>query len=169
MICRNCQTKLEYEFIDLVNAPASNSYLSSEQLNNTEPYYPLKLYVCHKCFLVQLDELKKSEEIFSEDYAYFSSYSSSWVSHARSYVDMICERLQLNHQSKVMEIASNDGYLLQFFQSKGIRCFGVEPTACTAKVAEEKGIECIRDFFTTESAKSIKQQKGAHEQKRCWQ
>ena len=111
------------------------------------------MFVCDRCWLVQVDEYKKSDEIFSAEYAYFSSYSTSWVRHAEDYVEMICRRLSLTESSRVMEIASNDGYLLQFFMAKGIPCFGVEPSAGTAKAAEEKGVESIVDFFGSGSGR----------------
>lgn len=147
MKCRFCGNEARHELIDLVNAPASNAYLSKEILNEPETFYPLKVLVCDKCFLVQVDEYHKSDELFSSNYAYFSSMSSSWVEHARRYVDMIVGRLNLSKDSQVIEIASNDGYLLQFFKSKNIPCLGVEPTKSTADVARAKDIEVIEDFF----------------------
>lgn len=160
MKCRFCGQPLEKVFIDLINAPLSNSYLTKEQLNEPEAYFPLKVFFCESCWLVQLDEYKKSNEIFSEDYAYFSSYSKSWVKHAEKYVEMICKRLSLNKSSKVMEIASNDGYLLQFFVKKGIPCLGVEPSTGTAKAAEEKGVESIIEFFGSSLATRIVNERG---------
>jgi len=147
MKCRFCSHAVHHEFIDLVNAPPSNAYLTFDQLDEPEVFYPLKVLVCEKCFLVQVDEYKKSDEIFDANYAYFSSMSSSWVEHARNYVEMITDRQKLNSHSHVIEIASNDGYLLQFFQSKNIPCLGVEPTTSTADVARNKGITVIEDFF----------------------
>lgn len=156
MQCRFCNNQLGYVFVDLVNAPPSNSYLTQAQLNEPEVFYPLKIYVCEKCKLVQIDEYKKSDQIFNSEYAYFSSYSTSWLAHAKEYVDMITKKLHLNENSLVTEIASNDGYLLQYFQHKKIPCIGIEPTASTAKVAKEKGIEVIEDFFGSKLAKNIK-------------
>lgn len=147
MRCRFCSHEIHHEFIDLVNAPPSNSYITFEQLNEPEVFYPLKVLVCEKCFLVQVDEYQKSDELFNADYAYFSSMSSSWVAHAKSYVDMITQKQSLDANSQVIEIASNDGYLLQFFQSKNIPCLGIEPTKSTADVARSKGIEIVEDFF----------------------
>jgi 2-polyprenyl-3-methyl-5-hydroxy-6-metoxy-1,4-benzoquinol methylase len=147
MQCRFCKTELERVFIDLVNAPASNSYLTPAQLNEPEIFYPLKVFTCHKCFLVQVDEYKKSDAIFSNDYAYFSSYSTTWLEHARNYVSKMTERLRLGPQSQVVEIASNDGYLLQYFHEKKIPVLGIEPTANTAEVARGKGIRTIIEFF----------------------
>ena len=147
MNCRFCQHKLTKEFIDMVNAPPSNSFLTEEQLSEPETFYPLKLYVCEKCWLVQVQEYKKAEEIFSRDYVYFSSYSKSWLEHAKTYVDMIIEKLALTPLSLAIEVACNDGYLLQYFQQKRIPCIGIEPSENTAGVAMEKGIDVIVDFF----------------------
>ena len=158
MKCRFCHHKLTHEFIDLVNAPPSNSFLTKEQLNEPEVFYPLKLYVCDKCFLVQIDEYKKSGEIFNQDYAYFSSFSTSWLDHARKYVDMITDRLRLDAESHVIEIASNDGYLLQYFLEKQIPCLGIEPSANTARAAREKGIETLEEFFGANLAERLAQE-----------
>ena len=158
MICRFCKTPLENIFIDLVNSPASNSFLSHEQLNEPEVFYPLKVYTCHKCFLVQLDEYKKSDSIFNSEYVYFSSYSSTWLSHAKAYTEEMVSRFGYDQQSQVMEIASNDGYLLQYFHEKKIPVLGVEPTANTAAVAIEKGIKTVIDFFGTILAKKFVEQ-----------
>jgi SAM-dependent methyltransferase len=155
MNCRFCKEKVEDIFVDLVNAPASNSFLTKEQLDEPEIFYPLKIYVCSKCKLVQIDEYKKSDDIFDADYAYFSSYSTSWLHHAKEYVGMISKKLSLDENSLVTEIASNDGYLLQYFQELNIPNIGVEPTASTAKVAKEKGIEVIEDFFGSRLAKTL--------------
>ena len=116
MKCRFCNNELSYEFIDLINAPLSNSILTEEELNEPEIFFPLKLFICEKCFLVQIDEYQKSNEIFNEKYAYFSSISKSWLEHSRKYVYMIMKKLQLNKNSFIVEIASNDGYLLQYFK-----------------------------------------------------
>jgi 2-polyprenyl-3-methyl-5-hydroxy-6-metoxy-1,4-benzoquinol methylase len=147
MKCRFCNATLENIFIDLVNSPASNSFLKEEELNAPEVFYPLKVYTCHNCFLVQVDEYKKSDNIFNNEYVYFSSYSKSWLNHARKYCDMMTSRFQLNSNSRVVEIASNDGYLLQYFVENRIPVLGIEPTSNTARVAVEKGIETIIDFF----------------------
>src|SRR6266498_5704097 len=120
MLCRFCKTELKQVFIDLVNSPASNSFLTREQLNEPEIFYPLKVYTCHNCFLVQIDEYKKSDAIFNNEYAYFSSYSSTWLQHAKDYTAMMINRFGFNSLSQVIEIASNDGYLLQYFKEKGI-------------------------------------------------
>jgi 2-polyprenyl-3-methyl-5-hydroxy-6-metoxy-1,4-benzoquinol methylase len=145
--CRFCQHELTYEFIDLASSPPSNSFLSMDELNQPEVFYPLKLFVCDNCFLVQIDEYKKSEEIFSDKYAYFSSFSTTWLEHARQYVEMITPRLGLNKESLVVEIGSNDGYLLQYFKEKSIPCLGIEPAKSTAEVARDKGIEVVSEFF----------------------
>jgi SAM-dependent methyltransferase len=155
MKCRFCKNELKIEFVDLTNSPASNSYLSLEQLNEPEVFYPLKIFVCSECKLVQVDEYKKSDDIFDNDYAYFSSYSTSWLAHAKDYVESMTKRLSLDENSKVTEIASNDGYLLQFFQEKNIPCVGIEPTSNTAAIAREKGIDVIGDFFGSALAKTL--------------
>lgn len=152
MNCRHCNTPLTNEFINLVNQPPSNSFLTSAQLNEPETYFPLRLFVCPKCFLVQIDEYKSSQEIFSAEYVYYSSFSSSWVDHAHRYVDMICDRLDLTSDSFVVELASNDGYLLQFMVEKGIPSLGVEPSTATADAGREKGVDSINEFFGYELA-----------------
>jgi hypothetical protein len=145
--CRFCKSELKDEFVDLFNSPAANSFLTAEQLNEPETFYPLKVLVCRNCFLVQIDEYKKSTSIFDNEYVYFSSYSTSWLAHAKSYVHLISEKLDLNSKSLVIEIASNDGYLLQYFKEKNIPVLGIEPAGNTAEVARSKGIETISDFF----------------------
>lgn len=155
MKCRFCGKELKQEFIDLFNSPPSNSYLTSEQLNEPEVFYPLKTFVCENCFLVQIDEYKKSDEIFNSEYAYFSSYSKSWLAHSKKYVEKMTEKLALNENSYVIEVASNDGYLLQYFKEKNISCLGIEPTKSTAKAAREKGIDVLEEFFGAEMAKKL--------------
>ena len=152
MNCRYCKTPLVHVFIDLNNSPASNSFLSKDQLNEPEIFYPLKVFICDKCYLVQVDEYKKSDAIFSNDYVYFSSFSTSWLAHAKRYVDMMAERFGYNENSLVIELASNDGYLLQYFKERNIPVMGIEPTANTAEVAIEKGIKTVVEFFTAELA-----------------
>jgi SAM-dependent methyltransferase len=147
MNCRHCKTELKQVFADLAFSPVSNAMLTMEQLNEPEMYFPLKIYTCHNCFLVQVDEMRKADKIFDEEYTYFSSYSTSWLNHARKYVEMMIGRFGFNQQSLVVEIASNDGYLLQYFREAGIPVLGIEPTANTAAVARQKGIETIVDFF----------------------
>ena len=152
MNCRFCTTPLTHVFIDLNNSPASNSFLTKEELNEPETFYPLKVFICDQCFLVQVDEYKKSDAIFDSSYAYFSSYSTSWLQHAKAYVDMMTERFAFNENSLVIEVASNDGYLLQYFKEKNIPVMGIEPTANTAEVAMAKGIKTVIEFFGAELA-----------------
>jgi hypothetical protein len=156
MQCRFCKTELTNVFIDLVNSPASNSFLTREQLDEPEIFFPLRVYTCHECFLVQVDEYKKSESIFDSNYAYFSSYSTSWLKHAKEYTELMVARFSLDEKSQVIEIASNDGYLLQYFKQKNIPVLGIEPTANTANVAKEKGIDSVIDFFGIRLANQLK-------------
>lgn len=158
MKCRFCGNQLKQEVIDLASSPPSNSFLTKAQLNEPEIFYPLKLYVCEKCWLVQVDEYKKADEIFNRDYVYFSSYSQSWLEHAKHYVEMITKKLELSKSSLVIEIASNDGYLLQYFKEKNIPCLGIEPAENTAQVATEKGIETTCEFFGKKLAKQLAEQ-----------
>jgi hypothetical protein len=153
-ICRFCQTKLNKTFVDLGMSPLCESFLTYEQLNHMEPFYPLHAFVCEECFLVQLEEFVSPEEIFSE-YAYFSSYSDSWLKHAEDYVEMISKRLSLDRESHVVEVASNDGYLLQYFLDKEIPILGVEPALNVAEAAIKKGIPTITEFFGETSAKAL--------------
>lgn len=152
--CRFCGEALTHIFCDLGMSPFSNSYLSAEQLQNMEPFYPLHAYVCDKCFLVQLEEFESPAKIFS-DYAYFSSYSDSWLAHAKKYVGMMIERFGFTEQSSVIEIASNDGYLLQYFKEQGVPVLGVEPARNVAEVAQEKGIETQVKFFGINTARDL--------------
>lgn len=147
MNCRFCKKELTHEFVDLGFSPPSNSFLTKEQLNSPETFYPLKIMVCEKCFLVQIDELAKHDDIFNADYVYFSSFSTSWLAHAHAYTQMMIKRFGFNEKSQVIEIASNDGYLLQYFKEQGVPVLGIEPAANTAVVAKEKGIESVVDFF----------------------
>lgn len=147
MKCRFCENTLTHEFVDLGFSPPSNSFLKLRQLNEPETFYPLKIMVCEKCFLVQIDEFAKHDDIFSSDYAYFSSFSTSWLAHAKAYAEMMVNRFGFNQDSQVIEIASNDGYLLQYFKEKNIPVLGIEPTANTAAEAQKKGIESVVDFF----------------------
>jgi SAM-dependent methyltransferase len=147
MKCRHCEQTLEHVFLDLGYAPPSNAYLRPEDLTRPEPYYPLKLYVCHRCWLVQTIDYTDAADLFSPDYAYFSSVSQSWLAHAAHYVEMITARLGLHAGSQVIELASNDGYLLKNFVAAGIPCLGIEPTASTAEAAEKLGVPVLREFF----------------------
>ncbi len=155
MQCRFCKTKLEHVFIDLVNSPASNSFLTAAQLNEPETFFPLKVYTCHLCFLVQVDEYKKSDAIFDSNYVYFSSFSTSWLQHAKKYTELMTERFGLGAASQVIEVASNDGYLLQYFKEKNVPVLGIEPTANTAEAAKQKGIDSVVDFFGVRLAKDL--------------
>ncbi len=160
MNCRFCQSLLTLPFIDLAAAPPSNSFLRVEQLNEPEVYYPLKTFVCEQCWLVQIDEYKKCGDIFNEDYAYFSSFSTSWLAHSRTYVEAMAHRFHLNNTSFVVEVASNDGYLLQYFVKRNIPCLGVEPTHGTAMAAREKGVETLEEFWGVETAKTLVSDRG---------
>ena len=147
MNCRHCYTPLDEVFLDLGFAPPSNAYLSAADLRAPERYFPLKLYVCTECWLVQTEDHAQASELFSPDYAYFSSVSQSWVDHAARYANMITARLGLGKESFVIEVAANDGYLLKNFVAAGIPCLGIEPTASTAAAAERIGIPTLREFF----------------------
>lgn len=147
MNCRHCHHPLQHVFLDLGFAPPSNAYLSEADLKKPERYYPLKLFVCEHCWLVQTEDYAQADELFSHDYAYFSSVSHSWLAHAAHYTGMITKRLGLNNNSHVIEVASNDGYLLKNFVAAGIPCLGIEPTASTAAAAEKLGIPVLREFF----------------------
>lgn len=155
MYCRFCKNPLTHEFIDLVNSPPSNSYLTAGQLNEPETFYPLRVFVCEKCFLVQIDEFKKTNEIFDQNYAYFSSFSKTWLAHSKKYVEMMSARFGFDKDSQVIEIASNDGYLLQYFKEKNVPVLGIEPTLSTAQAARAKGIETLTEFFGTEIAEKL--------------
>jgi 2-polyprenyl-3-methyl-5-hydroxy-6-metoxy-1,4-benzoquinol methylase len=145
--CRHCSSQLDVACLDLGTAPPSNSYLTQAQLSLPESYFPLRLLLCETCFLVQTEDFAQRESLFTEDYAYFSSYSSSWLAHAQAYVRTMQQRFLLNADSQVVEIAANDGYLLQYVQAQGIPCYGIEPTTSTAAVAKQRGIEIIEEFF----------------------
>ena len=155
MNCRHCKKPLKYTFLDLGHAPPSNSYLSKKDLNSFETYYPLKVKLCDKCWLVQTEDYTNAEMLFSDKYAYFSSASSSWILHAKNYSDKIIKDLLLNKKSLVVEVASNDGYLLKNFLKKNIPCFGIEPTKSTADAAKKLKIPVIKKFFGKNLAKKI--------------
>ena len=157
--CRFCAAPLHTTFVDLGMSPLCESFVSQEQLSQMEPFYPLHAYVCGECFLVQLQEFVTPADIFTE-YAYFSSYSTSWVEHARRYAELMTTRFGLGPTSKVMEIASNDGYLLQHFVARGIPVLGIEPAANVAKVAIEKGVPSTVRFFGRETALQIEAEHG---------
>jgi SAM-dependent methyltransferase len=147
MNCRHCHHPLQHVFLDLGFAPPSNAYLGKADLQRPERYYPLKLFVCDHCWLVQTEDYARADELFNSDYAYFSSVSRSWLDHAARYTDMITKRLGLNQSSHVIEVAANDGYLLKNFVASGIPCLGIEPTASTAVAAEKLGVPVLREFF----------------------
>jgi hypothetical protein len=152
--CRFCNAELNQIFVDLGMSPLANSYLNSNELNEMEPFYPLRTFVCKDCLLVQLEEFENPKKIFT-NYAYFSSYSKTWIKHVEEYVENSIKRFNLNEQSQVIEIASNDGYLLQYFKKNNIPILGIDPAANVAKVAEEKGIPTKVRFFGTSTAKEI--------------
>lgn len=147
MNCRHCKNPLEHVFLDLGFAPPSNAYLTKDDLNAPETWFPLKLYVCERCWLVQTEDYARADELFRHDYAYFSSTSTTWLDHARRYVEAMRQRLALGPNSLVIEVAANDGYLLKNFVAAGIPCLGIEPTASTAAAAEQLGIPVLREFF----------------------
>ena len=152
--CRFCSAPLHQVFADLGMSPLANSYLTPQQANAMEPFYPLRAFVCGSCFLVQLEEFEAPDRIFS-DYAYFSSYSTSWLEHCRRYVEQVVDRFGLGEGSQVLELASNDGYLLQYFHEREIPVLGIEPAANVAEVAVQKGIPTIVKFFGVETARSL--------------
>lgn len=156
-LCRFCQNKLNTIFADLNMAPLVNNYISQEKKFHAEMTYPLIVYVCDFCKLVQTLDFNASNEIFTQDYAYFSSYSNSWLEHCKDYVNMICTRLKLDKSSHVMEVASNDGYMLQYFKAKGIVHLGIEPCKSVADAAIAKGVNTKIDFFTEDLAKALPQ------------
>jgi SAM-dependent methyltransferase len=161
MNCRSCSAPLLDTFLDLGAAPPSNAFLTEADLGAPESYFPLRLWTCRECFLVQVDEVQRHEEIFSRTYPYFSSFSSTWLAHAQAYVEAATQRLGLGAHSRVMEVASNDGYLLQFVQARGIPCVGIEPTASTAASARARGIETIERFFGASFAREFRESGGA--------
>lgn len=152
--CRFCESPLNHVFTDLGASPLSNAYLKPEQLDQMEPFFPLTVYVCENCFLVQLPAVETPENIFS-DYAYFSSYSETWLQHAKRYTEQMQARFAIGAAHQVVEIASNDGYLLQYFHAAGVKVLGIEPAANVAKVAEEKGIASRVQFFGQQTAQEL--------------
>ena len=147
MKCRHCAQELTLPLVDLGSAPPSNAYLNVDNLDKPEKWYPLRVMVCTDCGLVQTEDYAHFAELFAEDYAYFSSFSSSWLAHAEHYVSDMSERFALNQDSMVVEVAANDGYLLQYVKARNIPCLGVEPTASTAQAARDKGIDVVEEFF----------------------
>lgn len=152
--CRFCKSELRHTFVDLGMSPLCETYLQPEQLSQMEPFYPLHVFVCEKCFLVQLEEFVSPDNIFTE-YAYFSSYSESWLEHCRRYTQQMIDRFRLDEKSLIVELASNDGYLLQYFVRKNIPVLGIEPAANVAKVAEEKKISTLVKFFGKQLAAEL--------------
>lgn len=159
MNCRHCKHPLEHVFLDLGCAPPSNAYLAADELRAAEVYLPLRIMVCHHCWLVQTEDYAQPEQLFRSDYSYFSSVSKSWLEHAARYVEHVTGRFGLNGQSFVVEVASNDGYLLRNFVSAGVPCLGIEPTAGTAAAAELLGIPVLREFFGKDMAARLAKQK----------
>lgn len=155
MNCRHCGKILENCFLDLGTAPPSNAYLNATMLNGPEVHFPLKVLVCESCWLVQTEDFTSADALFTDEYAYFSSTSKSWLLHAERYVQQIVQRLELDQDSFVIEVASNDGYLLKNFLSRGISCLGIEPTKSTAEVAVGLGIPCIGEFFGEELGRRL--------------
>lgn len=153
--CRSCGAKLVHTFVDLGLSPVANDYLRADQLTQMEPFYPLDVLVCDQCWLVQLRECQSPEHIFSDHYAYFSSYSDSWLQHAQQYVEMTISRFKLNASSRVIEVASNDGYLLQYFVARGIPVLGIDPAANVAAAAEKRGVRTLVRFFGTAVAREL--------------
>lgn len=152
--CRFCGTPLEHTFVDLGMSPLCQSFVSADHLNHMEPFYPLNVYVCGKCFLVQLQEYVAPQNIFS-DYLYFASYSDTWLAHVKAYTDKMVQRFPINENSLVVEIASNDGYLLQYFVEKKVPVLGIEPAANVAAVAVQKGIPSLVKFFNSDTAREL--------------
>lgn len=158
--CRHCSAELTDSVVDLGMSPLCESYLPPDRLDSMEPFYPLHVSVCRKCLLVQLNQYVSADHIFTE-YAYFSSFSTAWLKHAEDYVDMISKRLELGSKSFVVELASNDGYLLQYFVKKGIPCLGIEPAANVAETARGKGVETEVTFFGRDAAADLKTRRGS--------
>jgi 2-polyprenyl-3-methyl-5-hydroxy-6-metoxy-1,4-benzoquinol methylase len=153
--CRHCKSPLIFVLVDLGTSPPSNAYLTDISLRRPEKYFPLRVLVCEQCWLVQAEDYSRAAELFNDEYAYFSSFSNAWLEHSKNYVASVVDRFDLDGKSFVVEVASNDGYLLQYFKSKGIPCLGIEPTASTANAARLKGIETIERFFGVEHAKEL--------------
>lgn len=155
MNCRHCNTPLEQTFLDLGFAPPSNAYLTKRNLSESESYFPLRVKICTSCWLAQTEDYRSPDELFTEDYAYLSSSSITWLEHARSFSKTIIDLLSLNDRSLVVEVASNDGYLLKNFVHAGIPCLGIEPTKSTAELAERSGINVLRQFFSESLARRL--------------
>jgi hypothetical protein len=158
MKCRHCGSDVSHVLVDLGAAPPSNAYLTKIALKRPEKYFPLRVLVCESCWLVQAEAYSRAAELFNEEYAYFSSFSTEWLEHSRRYVDEITARFRLGSSSTVVEVAANDGYLLQYVKEKSIGCYGIEPTASTANAARQKGIEIVQDFLSTSLAQQLRSQ-----------
>ena len=156
--CRHCGSDVSHELVDLGVAPPSNAYLTKMALKRPEKYFPLRVLVCESCWLVQAEAYSRAAELFNEEYAYFSSFSTEWLAHAKKYVDAMVERFDLSESSIIGEVAANDGYLLQFVKERGINCYGIEPTASTANAARQKGIEIVQDFLNVNLAGELRRQ-----------
>ena len=162
MKCRHCGTEISLTLIDLGSAPPTNAYLTQLTMRRPEKWFPLKVLVCESCWLVQAESYSRAAELFNDEYAYFSSFSDIWLKHAANYVEMMVDRFDLTVDSHVIEVASNDGYLLQYVKQRGIPCLGIEPTASTAAAARQKGIKSIEEFFDVGLAnRLVKQQRQA--------
>lgn len=155
MKCRHCGSKLEMTLVDLGSAPPSNAYLTEQTLKAPEKWFPLRVLVCQHCWLVQTEDFAQAQELFDADYAYFSGFSSSWLAHCERYVTDMAARFELDADSHMVEVAANDGYLLQYVQARNIPCTGVEPTASTAAAARAKGIPIVEDFFGVRLAREL--------------
>jgi hypothetical protein len=160
MRCRSCNAKVSLPFVDLGSAPPSNAFITPAQVGKPEPCFPLRAFVCEKCWLVQLDEVRAADELFTPEYAYYSSYSSTWLAHSAAYVEGMTARLALDRASFVVEVASNDGYLLQFFEQAGVPCLGIEPTAGTAAAARARGVETREVFWGRDQARLLVEDRG---------
>ena len=158
MNCRHCGDELKLTLIDLGSSPPSNAYILAEKLNAPEKWYPLRALVCESCWLVQTEDFTQAGDLFNADYSYFSSFSSSWLEHSECYVEDMVRRFGLNRKSHVVEVAANDGYLLQYVQARNIPCTGIEPTNKTASAARSKGIEIVEEFFSVQLAQALTKQ-----------
>lgn len=155
MNCRHCGTELTLTLIDLGSAPPSNAFLTESALRAPETWYPLRVLVCQSCWLAQTEDFACAEQLFDADYSYFSGFSSSWLAHCERYVGAMVDRFELDERSRVVEVAANDGYLLQFVRARGIPCTGIEPTASTAAAARAKGVDIVQDFFGVRLAREM--------------
>ena len=158
MKCRHCGSDVSHVLVDLGTAPPSNAYLTKLALKRPEKYFPLRVLVCESCWLVQAESYSRAAELFNEEYAYFSSFSTEWLEHAERYINEMTTRFRLTKSSMIAEVAANDGYLLQFVKARAIPCYGIEPTASTANAARQKDIEIVQDFLSTSLAQQLRNQ-----------